>query len=229
MRVLGLFNLSALVSSLMILAIAYVLVPDKVWTNEAIAALIIFALAVGFIFYIPSALVKDNGDNDAAQMASIGPLGAITGWTLLITSAAFVLALLGMNKAALALDIFAVGTFIVSALMLRAASSIISNVASQYSVPSNHIRWQGEIQGFRSIAIDSKTKTALEKLAEKFRYSASDVPGGTPSDDHIDSAINSIGAALSSDSSIDITNLIAKIDVLISQRDVFLRSKRNKA
>ena len=86
MRVLGLFNLSALVSSLMILAIAYVLVPDKVWTNEAIAALIIFALAVGFIFYIPSALVKDNGDNDAAQMASIGPLGAITGWTLLITS-----------------------------------------------------------------------------------------------------------------------------------------------
>jgi hypothetical protein len=229
MRVLGLFNIAALVSSLMILAMAYVLVPDKLWTNEAIAALVIFALAVGFIFYIPSVLVKDHGENDAAQMASIGPLGVITGLTLLLTSGAFVLSLLEMNKFALALDIFAVGTFIVSALMLRVASSVIGDVTTQYSMPSNHIRWQSEIQGFSGIASDRKTKASLEKLAEKFRYAASDLPGGTPSDDNIDLAINTVGEALSTDSSSDVIDLIQRIDVLIAQRDVFLRSKRNKA
>ena len=229
MRLIGLFNLAALASSFIVFGIAYVLVPDKVWTNEAIAALVIFALAVGFIFYTPFVLAKKQGGADATQMASIGPLGIITGLTLLSTSGAFVLALLGMDKLALALDIFAVGAFIIGALMLKAASTVISNVAAQYSAPSNHIRWQRALQGFREISVDSKTQSSLEKLAEKFRYAASDIPGGTPSDEKIDLAVNSIGATLSYDGSANVTNQIHEIDVLISQRDIFLRTKRSNA
>jgi len=229
MRLLGLFNLAAVILSLLVFAMAYVLVPDKAWTNEAITALVIFALAVGFIFYIPRSVVKDDGENDAAKMASLGPLGVITGWTLILTSAALIFALFGMSKFALALDIFAVGTFLVSVLMLRAASTVINNVATQYSAPSNHIRWQSEVQGFRGIAVDNNTKLSLEKLAEKFRYAASDVPGGTPCDEQINSAVNAIGEALIADSSVDLNNQIAMIDILVAQRDVFLRSKRNKA
>jgi len=77
MRSMGLFNLAALVASVMVLAIAAVLVPDKSWSNAAITAVVIFALAVGFVFYVPSMLVKSQSDSDAAQMASLGPLGVV--------------------------------------------------------------------------------------------------------------------------------------------------------
>lgn len=229
MRSMGLFNLAALVASLMLLAISAVLVPDKLWSTAAITSVVIFALSVGFIFYAPSALVKSQSSSDAAQMASLGPLGVITGLTLLLTAGAFVLAIRGMDKLAWALDIFAIGSFIISGLLLRAATDVIGNVSAKYSVPSNHIRWQGEVQGLRSIASDSKFKTSLEQLAEKLRYAASDIPGGSPHDSLIDNEVRSISDQLNVDSAANIQSPISKIEILIAQRDMFLRSARNKA
>lgn len=229
MRSIGLFNLAALVASVMVLAIAAILVPDKSWSTAAIASVGIFALAVGFIFYVPSMLVKSQSGNDAVQMASLGPLGVVTGLTLLLTAGAFVLAILGMDKLASALDIFAIGSFIISGLMLRASVEVVSNVAAKYSVPSKHIGWQSEVQGLRSITSDSKSKTSLEQLAEKLRYAASDIPGGSPQDGQIDGVVQEIGNLLSADSTANVQSQISKIEMLIAQRDVFLRSARNKA
>ncbi|MDD5385491.1 MAG: hypothetical protein PHG89_11530 [Gallionella sp.] len=229
MRSMGLFNIAALVASIMVLAIAAVLVPDKSWSNAAITSCVIFALSVGFVFYAPSVVAKKQGDNNAAQMASLGPLGVITGWTLLLTAGAFVLAILGMDKLAWSLDIFAIGSFIISGLMLRAATDVIGNVAAQYSAPSKHVGWQGEIQGLRSIASDTKSKASLEQLAEKLRYAASDVPGGSPQDNSIASEVQGISEQLNVDSAANVQSQISKIEMLIAQRDVFLRSARNKA
>lgn len=50
MQSIGLFNIAALILSLMIGAIAYVLVPNQAWTIEAVIALVMFALAVSTIF-----------------------------------------------------------------------------------------------------------------------------------------------------------------------------------
>lgn len=229
MRSLGFFNLAALVASLMVLAIAGVLVPDKSWSDAAITSVVSFALAVGFVFYVPSVVAKRQGGNDAVQMASLGPLGILSCGMLSLTVGAFVFAIYGMEKLAWAMDIFAIGSFIISVLMLRAARDVIGNVATQYSAPSKHIGWQGEIQGLSSIASDTKSKDALEKLAEKFRYAASDVPGGTPQDSLIAGAVQGISDQLSADSAANVQRQIAKIEMLISQRDVFLRSARSKA
>lgn len=229
MRSMGLFNLAALVASIMVLAIAAVLVPDKSWSNAAITSAVIFALAVGFIFYAPSMLVKSQNGSDAAQMASLGPLGVVTGWTLLLTVGAFVFAILGMDKLAWTMDIFAIGSFIISGLMLRAAADVVSNVATKYSAPSKHIGWQSEVQGLRSIASDTKSKASLEQLAEKLRYAASDVPGGSPQDSSIASEVQGISEQLNADSAANVQSQISKIEMLIAKRDVFLRSARNKA
>lgn len=229
MRSMGMFNLAALVASAMVLAIAAVLMPDKSWSNAAITSVVIFALSVGFAFYAPSVVAKKQCGIDAARMASLGPLGVVTGLMLLLTAGAFVFAILGMDKLAWAMDIFAIGSFIISALMLRAASDVIDSVAAQYSAPSKHIGWQGEIQGLCSIASDTKSKAALEQLAEKFRYAASDVPGGTPQDSSIDSEVSAISEQLSADSAANVQGRISKIETLIAQRDVFLRLARNKA
>lgn len=229
MRSMGFFNLAAFVASLMVLAIAAVLVPDKSWSDAAITSVVSFALAAGLVFYVPSVVAKRQGGNDAVQMASLGPLGILSGGMLLLTAGAFVFAIYGMDSLAWAMNIFALGSFIISVLMLRAAGDVIDNVAAHYSAPSKHIGWQGETQGLSSIASDTKSKAALEKLAEKFRYAASDVPGGTPQDSLIAGAVNDIRDQLSTDSGSDIQSLISKIEMLIAQRDVFLRSARSKA
>jgi len=226
---MGMFNLAALVGSIMVLAIAAVLVPDKAWSTAAITSVAIFALAVGIVFYAPSVVVKSQSGSDAAQIASLGPLGVITGLTLLLTAGAFCIALFGMEMLALALDIFSIGSLIISGLMLRAALNVVGNVASQYSVPSKHTRWQGEIQSLRSIASDTESKSSLEQLAEKLRYAASDVPGGSPQDGQIDSEVRAISEQLSADSAANVQSKISKIEMLIAQRDVFLRSARNKS
>ncbi len=229
MRSMGMFNLAVLVASVMVLTIAAVLVPDKSWSNAAITSGVIFTLSVGFIFYAPSILVKSQSGSDAAQMASLGPLGVVTGWTLLLTVGAFVLAILGMDKLAWSLDIFAIGSFIISGLMQRAATNVIGNVATQYSAPSMHIGWQGKIQGSCSIASDAKSKASLEQLAEKLRYAASDVSVSSPQDCQIDSEVKAINEQLSADSAANVQSQISKIEMLIAQRDIFLRSARNKA
>lgn len=230
MRSIGLFNVAALILSLMIGAIAIVLVPEQAWTVEAGIALVLFALAVSIIFYSANLFVKEDRANDANKMASIGPIGMITGWTLLLTSAAFLIALLGLSKLALALDIFAFGTFLSSVVILRATLPIISDIAARNSAPSNHIRWQSEVKVLKTISLHDRSKLLLEQLAEKFRYAASDVPGEpAPSDELINDAISDLGEILRKDGSADITNIIIKIDAFLSQRDIYLHSLRNKS
>lgn len=229
MRSLGLFNIAAIVASIMVLAIAFILVPDKSWNSSAIISVIIFALAMGFVFYVPNIVAKRHGSNNAAQLASIGPLGVITGWMLLLASGAFVLAVAGYLKLALALDVFAIGAFIISLLMLNTALNIVNNVAEQSNEPSKHFQWQTVLQGLCAIVSDADSKNSLEKLVEKLRYAASDITGGTPQDIQIEGVVQEINDQLILDNSSNIQNLISKIEVLMAQRDVYLRSARSKA
>ena len=229
MRAIGTLGVAALVASAMILAMAFVLVPETSWTNTSIISLVFFALSVGFVFYVPSVLVQQRAANDAVQMAALGPLGVLTSATLLLTSGGFLLAMTGFDKTALAVDIFAIGTFVISALVLRAALSVVGDVAATYSAPSSHLRWQDELQALASIASDRSIKGSLEKLAEKFRYLASDLPGGSPYDGSLDEAVQLVGKLVMDNSSADLPDQIRKTEILMAQRDVFLKAARSKA
>ncbi|ATB70784.1 hypothetical protein SJPD1_2695 [Sulfurospirillum diekertiae] len=229
MRLLGVFNIVAIVASIMVLVIAFILVPDKSWNLSTIISVIIFALALGFVFYTPNIVAKRQGSNNANHLASIGPLGVIIGWMLLLASGAFVLAVAGYPKLALALDVFVIGTFIISLFMLNTALSIVNNATEQSNEPSKHFQWQTTLKGFCTITSDANSKNSLEKLVEKLRYVASDVMGETPQDIQIESIIQAINDELTLDNSSNIQNLISKIEVLMAQRDIYLRSARSKA
>ncbi len=228
MRSMNLFNLAALVASVMVLAIAAVLIPDKLWSDATITSVVMFAFAVVFVFYAPSVISKSQTTNDAAQIAAIGPLGILSGGMLLLTAGAFVFAILGRERMAWAMNIFSCGSFVISLLMLRAASNVIGTVVAHDVAPSKHIIWQSEIQSIGSRVVDAKSKHAMEMLAEKFRYAASDVPGGTPQDSLISDALQEIHQLISGDSAIDLQGKISIIEMLIFQRDIYLRTARSK-
>jgi hypothetical protein len=79
------------------------------------------------------------------------------------------------------------------------------------------------------LSTEKNSKNSLEKLAEKLRYMASDDIGGSPQDAQIEDAIQEVADQLSSNSENDIQNIISKIEMLIAQRDIYLRSARSKA
>lgn len=228
MRKLGFFNVSALIASVTVLSMAFILVPDKSWSPLVITSVALFALAVGFIFYVPTAISAKRGNTDASNLASIGPISVASGWLFLLTAGAAALAIFGFEKLAIALDIFAVGTFVISALTIHAAMNKVADVSNSYSQPSNHLRWQGDIRGLLGQVTDRKNADLIEKLAEKLRYAASDVPGGTPHDVGIDSAISEIGNLTDSNTS-GLEEIVKKIEILLAKRDVFLRTARSKA
>lgn len=228
MRNFGLFNISALVASAMVVGIAFVLVPEQSWTTELLISVALFSVSVGFVMFAPNILSTKKGNTDASQMATIGPLSVIAGWLFLLTAAAAAFAIFGFGKIAISLDIFAVGTFIIGSITLRAAINVVADVADNYSKPSSHVRWQQNVQGLVGLNSDRRYVDALEKLAEKFRYAPSDIPGGTPHDSDLDSAINEIAQSVENKSS-DFEEKVKKIEVLMVKRELFLRTARSKA
>ena len=69
----------------------------------------------------------------------------------------------------------------------------------------------------------------LNAILEKLRYSASDVPGGSPQDAGMEKIFNVMSEKLQSDPKADLTSQFGPINGLLAQRDVYLRSARSKA
>ena len=229
MRTYGLLNVCALIASGMALAIAYILIPEKAWTNTTIATVVVFAMAVAFVFFSPSLFRRRTGGSDAVSFAAIAPLGAISICFVGLSAGAVILALAGLDRPAMALVVLAVGALLLALLLLRAAMNVVSHVAEVHSIPGRHLKWQSDIQRFRTMSPDKKITRLLDVLAEKMRYLASDIPGGTPYDAEIENAVQAFGDKLGISEDNVIESHVREVEALLDQREVFLRSARNRA
>lgn len=229
MKSVGMLNLAALVAAATIMALAAILFPEHLKSNASISALVIFALSVGFMFYVPSVLVRDRAGSNAASMASIGMAGVISSLLLIATAIGFCLALTGYERLAMAADVLAVGGLIVGGLIVRSALLVVDNVSNSSSAVSKHSAWQQELKILSGVVRDDALKKDLERVSEKLRYSASDVVGGSPQDADIDGLLSASKEAVFSDDSSGLKGLMLKVEVLLAQREVYLRSARSKA
>lgn len=212
--------------SIMILVIAAIVVPNSSWNLTSIFALISLSLSAGYIFYIPSSLINKNSGNDAVKMFSIGPSAVIALWLTGVTAVAFLTSLFDLTKVTWVLEVIAIGSYLFSLVVMKTAGVIVSNAQTK---PSNHLGWQAEIQGLSFIAEDAQTKSALGQLAEKLRYSASDVSVGTGHDKLIESEMESLSSQINSSPVENFSDHIRKISNLISKREVEMRNARSKA
>jgi hypothetical protein len=229
MKSISLLNIAASIAALTVLVIAFVLVPYPLWSAATIATAIGFASSVGFVFYTPSILRQKQQTTDAVQMAAIGPFGVVSVLLLIATGCGFVLALAGYQKLGLAMLVFGIGAFLVMTLMVNAALKVVDDVSAKWSQPSHHVDWQNQVTILVSQATHQETLTKLRALLEKLRYSASDVPGGSPQDAGIEQMFNVMSEQLQSDPAVDLTSQFGAINGLLAQRDIYMRSARSKA
>ena len=229
MKSFSLLSIAATIAALTVLLIALILVPEPMWTATTIATATGFAGAVGYVFYVPSILRQNTQRTDASQIAAIGPLGTITMVLMLATGGGFVSALVGYQKLGLALLVFGIGTFYVMTLVLNAALKVVGDVSAKWSQPSHHVNWQNQVTMLASHSTHQESLAKLRALQEALRYSTSDIPGGSPQDADIEGIFKVMSQTLQSNPAADLTTQFVPINVLLAQRDVYLRSARSKA
>lgn len=229
MKSTSFLNIAAIVAGLTVLAIAYILVPSVLWTAIAIATVIGLAVAVAFMFFAPSAIVKSRYETDAPQLASIGPISVISLLLLLGMAASFLVAIFGHQTLALAMLVFSTGVFLIAAMMLGSALRIIDDVSGQQSKTSRHTNWHCQVTVLASQSTHRETTDGLHALGEKLRYLASDVPGGSPHDAQIDQMLGMLSTELKNEPASDLISRFGAIQSLLTQREVYLRSVRSKA
>jgi hypothetical protein len=228
MKPISLLNIAAIVITLMVLIIAYILVPEAHWTTVAVLAAVGFAGSAGFSLYVPS-ILRQRSETDAPQIAAIGPLAVIGTLLMLSMGASFALALAGYEKWGWATLALGIGLFVAAYLTMSAALKVIESVSDKGAVISHHVDWQGEAASLASMAVHPDSLAKLRALSEKLRYSPSDVPGGSPQDTAINDALGRMSAQLQTDPATDLTGQFGALDSLLAQRDVYLRSARGKA
>ena len=229
MKSVSLLNVAAAIAALTVLVIAFILVPDPMWSAVTIVTAIGFAGSVGFVFYIPSILRQKQQGTDAQQMAEIGPYAVSSTFLLLAMGAGFVLTLVGYQKLGLAMVVFGIGAFLVTSLILIAALKVVGEISSKWSQPSHHFDWKNQVAILMSQATHKESLENLHALSEKLRYLASDVPGGSPQDSGIKQIFEEMTGQLQSDPAADLTNGFGELNSLLVQRDVYLRTARSKA
>ena len=229
MKSASLLNIAAIIAALTVLVIAFILVPEPLWSAVTIITAIGFAVSLGFVLYIPSALRQKLQGSDAQQMAAIGPFAIVSMLLLLSMGAAFVFALSGSQKLGLAMLAFGIGAFFVTSLMLSSALKVVSNISNKWAQPSRHVDWQRQAIILTSQATHPKSLENFHALGEKLRYSASDVPGGSPQDSSIEQTFNVLAEQLQIDPASDLTTHFGGLNSLLMQRDSHLRAARSKA
>jgi hypothetical protein len=113
--------------------------------------------------------------------------------------------------------------------VLNAALKVVGDISAKWSQPSHHVNWQSEVTVLASLSTHKESLAKLHALIEKLRYSASDVPGGSPQDAGIEQMFNVMSERLQSDPAADLTSQFSPINGLLAQRDVYLRTARSKA
>jgi len=229
MKSISLLNIAASIAALTVLVIAFILVPETLWTAITVATAIGFAGSVGYVFYVPSMMRQNSHSTDASQIAAVGPLGIVSIMLLIATGGGFLLALVGYQKLGLVLLVFGIGAFILMSLVLNSALKVVGDISAKWSQPSHHVNWQRQVTMLTSLSTHQESLAKLGALLEKLRYSASDVPGGSPQDAGIEEILNVMSEKLQSDPTADLTTQFSPINGLLAQRDVYLRSARSKA
>ena len=181
------------------------------------------------MFYVPSIFRQHAQTTDASQMAAVGLLSTVSIVLLMATGGGLALALIGYQHLGLALLVFGIGVFLVMSLVLNAALKVVEDISEKWSRSSHHVNWQNQVTILVSHSTHQESLEKLRGLLEKLRYSASDVPGGSPQDAGINQIFSVMLEQLQSDPSTDLKNKFDLINNLLAQRDVYLHTARSKA
>ncbi len=151
----------------------YVLFPERIMAGGTMpASVALIALASGAIVYSP--IAGGGKTRDAGVLGTIG-IGTVMSALVFLSAAAGVgLAIAGIEKGAMALNIVTIAGFVASFVVVRATAGTISGIAAKHEARSAHVVWAGRLESIARDCGMPQLQTRLLKLAGETRLLARD-------------------------------------------------------
>lgn len=222
---------ASLVVVAVVLGVALLVVPERLWTPVSIAACGLFCLLIALATYSPVLLPSGRNGGDAAGVASIGIHFAIFSGLLVMSGAGLLVALLGWDTLAMVLMVLTTGAALLGFALAKISGRIVDAVASRTAGPSDRSEWVALLRSLRSVNLDPELSRDVDALIEKIQFASSDTrryPDGINVD--IGEKIDAFSELVLSGvwQQLDLKRSLVNINYLLDKRDATLRAERSK-
>ena len=204
------------------LAIAGILIPASAWYPALAISILVLALQLGGVFYLPTRLSRTKPD---AALASIGPLSTLIPLCIVLAGAAVWAGLTLHEKLSWTLSLLSVGSLALGWILLGAAQDRIISASRPADDP--RAQWQTLIVTLGTTAPSDEAKTRLQALSETIRFSASSISGYEPEENaQISRTLNMLAG-----DHLEATEMLAQLDRIesaLSIRESKLKAQRSQ-
>lgn len=224
------FKFAAAAVAVVIILLAVVIVPHGSWDTAAIIGTLLLASAAAIPFAAPS-LITGWGKSETGSLATIGPSAFILTGYFLLSAVTFVLAITGADRTGVWIAaIIAAGWLVVGILMTKGSVRYLDrNFPDNPGVVANRATIIAELSGLKSNCPEQFVGD-LDRLSEKIRYAASDLPHTIPTENDAILALvrNDLSSSCRDNNIEDFRKALMTIQEIISNRDVRLGAARSK-
>jgi hypothetical protein len=232
MRFKSLLVIASLVAFAAIMGIGYIVLPPAMRTFVTISTLTLLAMSIGLLVSYPLLLHSNVKEGDAGSIASVGTKGSLIAAILGSALLAFLLAVVGYERAAWAMIVVTIAGYIVGSLVSAKVPEFVDQAADSTKTSSESLLWQTRVKAIIAQVTDLEVRRCLGLLEEKLRFAASGEPGSAKNfNDDIGESIATLERAVvdTECDSVAIQNAIKRVSSLIDQRNAFLISIRSRA
>jgi hypothetical protein len=190
-------------------------------------SLLAVSVSVGLFFVTHSGVSSMRGAQatDAGAIAAIGTSWAALIFILFLAVCAFASATAGAQGVAWAFLIGWGAAVALAGLGLKGLTQFIDAASTAQSAARvDRSNWTTELALAQNVLTDEDARRVLTQLAEKLRYSASDIPGVTLEvNSRITTEINGLRSLTPQDLVVEAS---ARITALLNEREIELKAKR---
>jgi hypothetical protein len=157
---------------LAVAGVFYVLFPERIVSDGTmLASVLLVSLASATLAWSPLA---GGSPGAAGMLGTIGISAVLSAVLLLIASAGAALAIAGVERGAMALNVVTAAGFAALLIVSRATAGTIGRISKKHELKSGHTAWAERLESIARSCDLPRIKPRLLKLAGETRFLASD-------------------------------------------------------
>lgn len=157
---------------LAVAGVFYVFFPERIMADGTLlVSVLLVSLAAGTLSWSPLAGGKPG---DAGMIGTIGISAVLSAVLLLFASAGAALAIAGVGRGAMALNVVTAAGFVAFFIVSRATAGTIGRISGKHDAKSGHTAWAAQLESIARSCDLPRLRPRLLKLAGETRLLASD-------------------------------------------------------
>jgi len=227
---IGFFQIGGVAAALTVIGLSFALTPPGTWDPATVVSTLVLASAAGISVAAPQVLLG-YGRSRTGTLSSVGLSSFVITGFFLLALVSFIQAITGVDRSYVwATSVAAIGWFAVGLAISRGAINYVDSEFPDVSKVSFPSTAQIELSALKSRS-DEQFVADIERLADAFRFSASDVKSAaTEENDQILLIIkNDLNQAILTNNMLAFGESVSRIHQLLITREGELKEARGRA